>query len=184
MSEDAPVACWLCQNHELDDVRDFHMFLSRNAHQVDAMSAAVQFREHLVSVRGLRAAVDLGGQSLAAVRDTLMDEDEDDFDEGAAASADVEEEASPVDELDLPSVEEILRHVLRHNLDPSVKVAHILRSLSDLAETLREVVVTRGEDGMPLIDVRTVTVYLKVISETIQVYKSADPSKMLFASSE
>lgn len=178
------MACWLCQNHELDDVRDFHAFLSRNAHQVDAMSAAVQFREHLVSVRGLRAAADSdGGGGFAAVRDTLMDEDDDELEE-VVASVDVEDASLVVDETGLPSVEEILRHVLRHNLDPSVKVAHILRSLSDLAETLREVVVTRGEDGMPLIDVRTVTVYLKVISETIQVYKSADPSKMLFAPSE
>mgnify|MGYP003345781850 CR=1 FL=1 len=55
----------------LQDVRDFHAFLSKNAHQVDAMSAAVQFREHLVSVRGLRATVDGAsvGSDAAALRD-------------------------------------------------------------------------------------------------------------------
>jgi len=43
------------------------------------------------------------------------------------------------------------------------------------------VVVSRAEDDTPLIDVRTVTVYLKVVSEIMQVYKNADTARMLFA---
>ncbi len=80
-----------------------------------------------------------------------------------------------------PSVEEIHTHLQKHVLHPTVRIAHILRSLLDLSETLREVVVSRAEDDTPLIDVRTVTVYLKVVSEIMQVYKNADTTRMLFS---
>ncbi len=83
--------------------------------------------------------------------------------------------------VDCPPVEEIVTHLQRHMLHPTVRIAHILRSLLDLSETLREVVVSRAEDDTPLIDVRTVTVYLKVVSEIMQVYKNADTARMLFA---
>jgi len=82
---------------------------------------------------------------------------------------------------DLPTAEEIQVHIKRHVLHPSVRVAQILRNLLELADTLQELVSGRGEDGLPLVDVRTVTVYLKVISEVMQIYKTADLTKMLFA---
>ena len=88
-----------------------------------------------------------------------------------------------VDE-ELPSAEDIETHIKRHVLHPSVRVAQILRNLLELADTLQELVSGRGEDGLPLVDVRTVTVYLKVISEIMQIYKTADLSKMLFADLE
>jgi hypothetical protein len=80
----------------------------------------------------------------------------------------------------LPSAHEILTHVSKHVLHPSVRVASILRNLLDLAEMLRELIMSRAEDGTPLIDVRTVTVYLKVIAEIMQIYRNADMSRMLF----
>lgn len=85
---------------------------------------------------------------------------------------------------DLPSAEDIQVHIRRHLLHPAVRVAQILRNLLDLADTLQELVSGRGEDGQPLVDVRTVTVYLKVISEIMQIYRTADLSKMLFADLE
>lgn len=204
-------ACWLCQNYDSEDVRDFHVFLSRHAHAVDAASAAIQFRAHLVAVRALRETVraqvapgaDPGDSFLD---DEYMDDDDADDADGAQlapdpkkgdhgvddhAAQDAGDDAQPDDDDDasnraqsphdgLPSIADIVRHVQRHNLDPSVRVAHILRNLVDLGETLREVVVSRSDDGQPLIDVRTVTIYLKVVSETLQIYKSADPTKMLF----
>jgi len=88
------------------------------------------------------------------------------------------------EEDDLPSAEDIQVHIKRHVLHPAVRVAQILRNLLDLADTLQELVSGRGEDGLPLVDVRTVTVYLKVISEIMQIYKTADLSKMLFADLE
>ena len=80
-----------------------------------------------------------------------------------------------------PGIEDILLHIRKHVLHPSVRVAQILRNLLDLAETLQELVLTRADDGSPLIDVRSVTVYLKVVAEILQIYRSADMSKMLFA---
>jgi hypothetical protein len=85
---------------------------------------------------------------------------------------------------EVPTVEDILVHIRRHVLHPSVRVAQILRNLLELADTLQELVSGRSEDGLPLVDVRTVTVYLKVISEIMQIYKTADLSKMLFAELE
>ena len=82
---------------------------------------------------------------------------------------------------DAPTLEDIQLHIKRHVLHPAVRVAQILRNLLELADTLQELVSGRGEDGLPLVDVRTVTVYLKVISEIMQIYKTADLSKMLFA---
>lgn len=89
-----------------------------------------------------------------------------------------------LDDEDVPSVEDIQLHIKRHVLHPAVRVAQILRNLLELADTLQELVSGRGEDGLPLVDVRTVTVYLKVISEIMQIYKTADLTKMLFADLE
>ena len=89
-----------------------------------------------------------------------------------------------LDDDEVPSVEDIQLHIKRHVLHPAVRVAQILRNLLELADTLQELVSGRGEDGLPLVDVRTVTVYLKVISEIMQIYKTADLSKMLFADLE
>ena len=91
---------------------------------------------------------------------------------------------SALEDDDVPSVEDIQLHIKRHVLHPAVRVAQILRNLLELADTLQELVSGRGEDGLPLVDVRTVTVYLKVISEIMQIYKTADPTKMLFADVE
>jgi hypothetical protein len=92
--------------------------------------------------------------------------------------------ASEIGDDDLPTAEDIQLHIKRHVLHPSVRVAQILRNLLELADTLQELVSGRGEDGLPLVDVRTVTVYLKVISEIMQIYKTADLTKMLFADLE
>ena len=84
----------------------------------------------------------------------------------------------------LPTVQEIQQHLNSHVLHPTVRVSHILRSLLDLSETLKSVAITKAEDDSPLIDVRTVALYLKVVSEIILLYKTADPTKMLFATNE
>ena len=80
----------------------------------------------------------------------------------------------------IPTARDILTHVSKHVLHPCVRVASILRNLLDLADLLRELIMSRADDGTPLIDVRTVTVYLKVITEIMQIYRNADMTKMLF----
>jgi len=88
------------------------------------------------------------------------------------------------DDTELPSAEDIELHIKRHVLHPAVRVAQLLRNLLDLADTLQELVSGRGEDGLPLVDVRTVTVYLRVVAEIMQIYRTADLTKMLFAELE
>lgn len=84
----------------------------------------------------------------------------------------------------VPCANEIVEHIKRHVLHPNVQVSQILRNLLEMAETLREVVCTRDSDGTPLIDVRTVSVYLKVVNEIMQIYRTSDLSKMLFADAD
>lgn len=80
-----------------------------------------------------------------------------------------------------PSEEEIAEHIQRHMLHPAVRVALTLRSLLELADVLRGMAVGRDDGGEPVVDVRTVNVYLKVVAEVMQVYRTADTSRMLFA---
>jgi len=65
-------------------------------------------------------------------------------------------------------------------LHPQVRVAHMLRNLVDLSENIREVVSTRSEDDTPLVDVRAAALYIKSVSEVMQLYRAADTSKLLF----
>ena len=72
----------------------------------------------------------------------------------------------------------------KHILCPSLQVAHILRSLLDLKETLQGMIITEDENGVKTVDAKHMAIYLKVISEIMQVYKTGEVSKLLFASEE
>lgn len=84
------------------------------------------------------------------------------------------EEYTPITEA------EVLLHLQRHMLHPQVRVAHMLRNLVDLSENIREVVCTRSEEDTPLVDVRAAALYLKSVSEVMQLYRVSDTSKLLF----
>ena len=79
-----------------------------------------------------------------------------------------------------PTEGEVLTHLQRHMLHPQVRVAHMLWNLVDLSENIREVVSTRSEDDTPLVDVRAAALYIKSVSEVMQLYRAADTSKLLF----
>ena len=79
-----------------------------------------------------------------------------------------------------PPEADIVLHIQKHMLNPTVRTAYILRSLVDLSETLREVGCARTDEDQPLVDVRAVTLYLKVVGEIMAVYRTADPTKLLF----
>ena len=83
-----------------------------------------------------------------------------------------------------PAEDEIAAHIQRHMLHPAVRVALTLRSLLELADVLRGMAVSREDGGDPVVDVRTVNVYLKVVAEIMQVYRTADTSRMLFAGTD
>jgi len=80
---------------------------------------------------------------------------------------------------------DIKEHIQKgHLLSPSLQVSHILRSLLDLRDTLHSMLITEDENGVKTVDARNMSVYLKVIAEIMQVYRTGDMSKMLFASEE
>lgn len=80
---------------------------------------------------------------------------------------------------------EIREHIQKgHLLSPSLQISHILRSLLDLRDTLHSMLIHENEDGVKTVDARNMSVYLKVIAEIMQVYRTGDMSKMLFASEE
>ena len=72
----------------------------------------------------------------------------------------------------------------KHILCPSLQVAHILRSLLDLKETLQGMIFSEDENGIRTVDAKNMAIYLKVISEIMQVYKTGEVSKLMFASEE
>ena len=68
-----------------------------------------------------------------------------------------------------------------HILTPSLQIAHILRSLISLKDTLHGMLITENEDGISTVDAKNVAAYLKVVSEIVQVYRTGEISKMLFS---
>ena len=71
----------------------------------------------------------------------------------------------------------------RHLLCPSSQIVHILISLLDLRDTIQDFIVI-DDHGTKTVDCQNMNVYLKVIAEIMQVYRSGEMSKMLFASEE
>jgi hypothetical protein len=79
----------------------------------------------------------------------------------------------------------VLRHIQgNHLLDPSLQVAHILRCLLDLRDTLQRMLITEDENGIKTVDARNMSAYLNVVSKIMQVYGAGDISKLLYFNSE
>ena len=60
-------------------------------------------------------------------------------------------------------------------------MAHTLRTLFELRDTIHGMIMTEDENGTRTVDARNMNNYLKVVSEIVQVYKSGDVNKMMFA---
>lgn len=83
------------------------------------------------------------------------------------------------------SIPEIKQHIQGgHLLCPSFQIAHMLRSLFELRDTLHTTLVTVDENGVKTVDARNMANYLKVVSEISQVYRMGDMSKMLYSAEE
>ena len=75
----------------------------------------------------------------------------------------------------------MLRHLREHMLTPNVRMASIVRSLITLAETLRCTLQQIDEDtGEVMVDIKNTELYLKVISQIHNVYKT-EGARMLFS---
>lgn len=77
---------------------------------------------------------------------------------------------------------DVCRHIQGgHLLNPSLQMAHTLRSLFELRDAIHKMIIVEDEDGARTIDARNMSMYLKVISEIVQVYKTGDVGKLMFA---
>lgn len=79
-------------------------------------------------------------------------------------------------------LEEVREHILVHTLCPSVRVACIMRSMLKLVDKLEGVTSTEDpETGQMVVNPKNVTVYLKVVSELLQMYRTGEVNRLMFA---
>lgn len=71
-----------------------------------------------------------------------------------------------------------------HSLSPLLQISHILRSLLEIRDTLQGMLIIENEDGVKTVDARCMSIYLKVITEIMQIYRTGDFNKLLFISDE
>ena len=79
-------------------------------------------------------------------------------------------------------LDEVREHIASHTLCPAVRVACIMRSLLKLTNKLEGITTAYNpETGQTEVDGKTVSVYLKVVSEVMQMYRTGEVSKLLFS---
>ena len=79
------------------------------------------------------------------------------------------------------SKSDIRRHIQGgHMLNPSLQMAHTLRTLFELRDTIHGMIIVEV-DEVKSVDVRNMTMYLKIISEIMQVYKTGDVGRLMFS---
>ncbi len=80
-------------------------------------------------------------------------------------------------------LDEVREHIQLHTLEPSVRVACAMRSLLKLSDKLESITMSVDENtGQTVVDAKNVSVYLKVISEVMQMYRAGELSKLAFSS--
>ena len=67
-----------------------------------------------------------------------------------------------------------------HLLSPSLQMAHTLRSLFKLRDTIYGMILVQDEDGGVTVDARNMANYLKVVSEILQVYKTGEVDRLMY----
>jgi hypothetical protein len=78
-------------------------------------------------------------------------------------------------------LDEVRDHILTHTLSPPLRVACIMRSLLRLSDKLETINMSVDpETGQVVVEGKNVTVYLKVISEVMQMYKTGEVNRLLF----
>jgi len=79
------------------------------------------------------------------------------------------------------SESDIEEHIKSHVLIPQVKVTVMLRSLIMLMDKLESGLMCTGEDDITIIDAKNVGIYLKLVNEIMQIYKTGETNKLMFA---
>lgn len=76
----------------------------------------------------------------------------------------------------------IRKHIRLHMLAPTVRIADMMRHLLGLCDTLKNNLYREDPDtGDVCADRGNIDTYLKVVTQVLNMYKMAEPSKMLFA---
>jgi len=79
-------------------------------------------------------------------------------------------------------LDEIKEHIMIHTLTPGVRIACIMRSLLKLTNSLEGVLSSNDpETGLTTVDPKSIAIYLKVISEVMQMYKTGEVNRLMFA---
>jgi hypothetical protein len=79
------------------------------------------------------------------------------------------------------SVEAVLRHIECHTLHPTFRIATMLRGLLRLSDDLGHSLRQCDEEGRVTLDPKQVDTYLKVQSQIMQIYRTSETNKLLFA---
>jgi hypothetical protein len=79
------------------------------------------------------------------------------------------------------SVEAVLRHIECHTLHPTFRIATMLRGLLKLSDDLGHSLRQCDEEGRVTLDPKQVETYLKVQSQIMQIYRTSETNKLLFA---
>lgn len=75
----------------------------------------------------------------------------------------------------------VQRHIqCGHLLSPALQMAHTLRSLFKLRDTIYGMIISEDEGGALTVDTKNMASYLKVISEIRQVYTSRDADRLMY----
>jgi len=79
------------------------------------------------------------------------------------------------------SVEAVLRHIECHSLHPTCRIATMLRGLLKLSDDLQQGIGKVDEDGNLIMEPKLIETYLKVQSQIMQIYRTSETNKLLFA---
>ena len=79
---------------------------------------------------------------------------------------------------------DIRAHITTHMLNPTVRVASILRTLLDLVDKLSGIISTTSDDGVVTLDSKNISVYLNVVNEVMKLYKTGEASRLMFGDLE
>lgn len=82
-------------------------------------------------------------------------------------------------------LDEVREHISSHMLQPGVRVACLMRSLLKLVTKLETTTTTYDpETKETVVDGKSLSAYLKVISEVMSMYRTGEVNKLLFSPSD
>lgn len=75
----------------------------------------------------------------------------------------------------------VLRHIESHSLNPTCRIATMLRGLLRLSDDMQQNLRKFDEEGNATMDPKLVETYLKVQSQIMAIYRTSETNKLLFS---